>query len=95
MTKVFRLKNKKMRRGSRTRQERVLWPERYGCRCPFCMKKSRKVCGAPWDGRATNKKECGDRLPEEIVQVEEYEMVAIPAHKNDERRFRKPNEMEA
>ena len=40
------------------------------------------------------KRDCGDILPES-VKMEEYDMVAILTHKNDERRSRKPHMMEA
>ena len=39
--------------------------------------------------------ECGDILPVGSVQMEMYDTVAIPTHKNDERRSRKPHKMES
>ena len=43
--------------------------------------------------RRTN--EYDDRFSEESPLMEECDMVAIPTHKNDERRSRKPNKVEA
>ena len=58
------------------------------------MKNRRKYVARHGVGMRS-KSECCDLLPEESVLVVEYEMVATPTHKNDERRSRKPHEMEA
>ena len=50
---------------------------------------------APHGMGLQGKIECCDLLPEENFQVEEYEVVALPAYKNGERRSRKAREMEA
>ena len=83
---LLREKIKKKRRGLITRQEQALWPERFGWRwnCPFCMKKLRKVCGAPWSGPVMKR-----RMRWLILwRKREYEMMVCHTHKDVERRSR-------
>ena len=63
----------------------------------LCMKKSAESMwrAMGWVCMGMRRKnEYGDFLPEEKCSVEEYEMVAIPKYKNDERRSSESYKME-